>query len=39
MRRQISGLHSWQPDDNNLLEGFFLTRVDRACVAKQGASC
>lgn len=30
MRRQIPGLHSWQPDDNNLLEGLFLVRVDRA---------
>jgi hypothetical protein len=30
MRRQIPGLHSWQPDDNNLLEGLFLVRIDRA---------
>ena len=30
MRRQIPGLHSWQPDDNNLLEGLFLVRVGRA---------
>ncbi len=30
MRRQIPGLHSWQPDDHNLLEGRFLVRVDRA---------
>jgi len=30
MRRQIPGLHSWQPDDRNLLEGLFLVRVDHA---------
>jgi hypothetical protein len=30
MTRQIPGLHSWQSDDTNLLEGFFLVRVDRA---------
>jgi hypothetical protein len=30
MRRQIPGLHSWQPDDDNLLEGLFLVRIDRA---------
>jgi hypothetical protein len=30
MRRQIPGLHPWQPDDNNLLEGLFLVRIDRA---------
>ncbi|MGC2465753.1 MAG: hypothetical protein WA517_11205 [Candidatus Acidiferrum sp.] len=30
MRRHIPGLHSWQPDDRNLLEGLFLVRVDRA---------
>jgi hypothetical protein len=30
LRRQIPGLHSWQPDDNNLLEGLFLVRVGRA---------
>ncbi len=30
MKRQIPGLHSWQPDDQNLLEGLFLVRVDRA---------
>lgn len=30
MRRQIPGLHSWQPDDRDLLEGRFLVRVDRA---------
>ena len=30
MRRQIPGLHSWQPDDRNLLEGLLLVRVDRA---------
>jgi hypothetical protein len=29
MRRQIP-LHSWQPDDHNLLEGRFLVRVDLA---------
>jgi len=28
--RHIPGLHSWQPDDRNLLEGLFLVRVDRA---------
>jgi hypothetical protein len=30
MRRQIPGLHSWQPCDDDLLEGRFLVRVDRA---------
>ena len=30
MRRHIPGLHSWQPDDTNLLEGFFLVRIDGA---------
>lgn len=30
MRRQVPGLHSWQPDDQNLLEGLFLVRVERA---------
>ncbi|SRR5712692_649201 len=30
MRQQIPGLHSWQPDDHNLLEGRFLVRIDRA---------
>ncbi len=30
MRRHIPGLHSWQPDDRNLLEGLFLVRVERA---------
>ncbi|HTQ60835.1 MAG TPA: hypothetical protein VMI32_11455 [Candidatus Solibacter sp.] len=30
MKRHIPGLHSWQPDDQNLLEGLFLVRVDRA---------
>lgn len=30
MKRHIPGLHSWQPDDTSLLEGLFLTRVDRA---------
>ena len=30
MIRHIPGLHSWQPDDQNLLEGLFLVRVDRA---------
>ena len=30
MRRQIPGLHSWQPDDTSLLEGLFLTRIDKA---------
>jgi len=30
MKRHIPGLHSWQPDDRNLLEGLFLVRVDRA---------
>jgi hypothetical protein len=30
MRRQIPGLHSWQPYDHDLLEGRFLVRVDRA---------
>jgi hypothetical protein len=28
--RHIPGLHSWQPDDRNLLEGLFLVRVDRS---------
>jgi len=26
----IPGLHSWQPDDTNLLGGLFLVRIDRA---------
>jgi len=30
VKRQIPGLHSWQPDDRNLLEGLFLVRVERA---------
>jgi len=30
MMRRIPGLHSWQPDDRNLLDGLFLVRVDRA---------
>ncbi len=30
MKRHIPGLHSWQPDDTSLLEGLFLTRVDKA---------
>lgn len=30
MRRHIPGLHSWQPDDTNLLEGLLLVCVDRA---------
>jgi len=30
MRRHIPGLHSWQPDDTNLLRGLFLVRIDRA---------
>ena len=30
MNRHLPGLHSWQPDDRNLLEGLFLVRVDRA---------
>lgn len=30
MRRHIPGLHSWQPDDTNLLGGLFLVRIDRA---------
>ena len=30
MKRQIPGLHSWQSDDRNLLEGLFYVRVDRA---------
>jgi hypothetical protein len=30
MRRHIPGLHSWQPDDTNLLEGLFLVCVDGA---------
>ena len=30
MKRHIPGLHSWQPEDRNLLEGLFLVRVDRA---------
>jgi len=30
VKRHLPGLHSWQPDDQNLLEGFFLVRVDRA---------
>ena len=30
MIRHIPGLHSWQPEDRNLLEGLFLVRVDRA---------
>ena len=30
MRRHIPGLHSWQPEDRNLLEGLFLVRVDHA---------
>jgi hypothetical protein len=30
MRRQIPGLHSWQPEDQDRLEGRFLVRVDRA---------
>ncbi len=29
MIRHVPGLHSWQPDDRNLLEGLFLVRVDR----------
>jgi len=30
VKRHIPGLHSWQPDDTSLLEGLFLTRVDKA---------
>jgi hypothetical protein len=30
MIRHIPGLHAWQPDDQNLLEGLFLARIDRA---------
>lgn len=30
MRRYTPGLHSWQLDDRQLLEGVFLVRVDRA---------
>lgn len=30
MRRHIPGLHSWQPEDTNLLGGLFLVRIDRA---------
>lgn len=30
MIRHIPGLHSWQPDDRNLLEGLFLVRVEPA---------
>jgi hypothetical protein len=30
VKRHIPGLHSWQPEDTNFLEGLFLTRVDRA---------
>ena len=30
MRRHIPGLHSWQPEDSNLLRGLFLVRIDRA---------
>lgn len=30
MRRHIPGLHSWQPDDTDLLRGLFLVRIDRA---------
>lgn len=30
MIRHLPGLHSWQPDDRNLLEGLFRVRVDRA---------
>jgi len=30
VKRHIPGLHSWQPDDISLLEGLFLTRVDKA---------
>ena len=30
MNRHLPGLHSWPPDDRNLLEGLFLVRVDRA---------
>ncbi|MGC2829957.1 MAG: hypothetical protein WB994_09985 [Candidatus Acidiferrum sp.] len=30
MIRHLPGLHSWQPDDRNLLEGLFLVRVERA---------
>lgn len=30
MKRHIPGLHSWQSDDTNLLEGLFLARVDKA---------
>lgn len=30
MRRHIPGLHSWQPDDTNLLGGLFLVRIDGA---------
>ena len=30
MKRHIPGLHSWQLDDTSLLEGLFLTRVDKA---------
>jgi hypothetical protein len=35
MRRHIPGLHSWQSEDINLLEGLFLVRVDRACFRWQ----
>lgn len=30
MKRHIPGLHSWQPDETNLLNGLFLSRVDKA---------
>jgi len=30
MIRHIPGLHSWEPEDQNLLEGLFLVRIDRA---------
>jgi hypothetical protein len=30
MRRQIPGLYSWQYADDNLLEGLFFVRIERA---------
>lgn len=35
MRQRIRGLHSWQPDNDNFLEGRFLVRVDRAFFRRQ----
>lgn len=30
MRRRLPGLHSWQPDDTDLLRGLFLVCIERA---------